>query len=723
MSEVEPPSERLEGSVERVTFHSEHTGFCVLRTHIKDRRELVTVVGSTATIAVGEYVECHGQWMNDKKHGLQFKASQLIVVPPTTLEGMEKYLGSGMVRGVGPHFAKKLVQAFGEAVFHVIEHEPLRLMALEGIGEKRKDQVVSAWAEQQGVRNIMVFLQSHGVGTARAVRIYKTYGDDSINKVRENPYRLALDIRGIGFKIADNLAEKLGIAKDSLIRAQAGVCHVLQDLCESGHCAATRHQLVAASHTLLDIPVCIIEQAIINELLDKNLVQDLINEEPCLYPLALYQAESNSAAHLRRLNRGAPPWGVMDVGHLLPWVEGQTGLSLSASQQQAIQTVIESKLVIITGGPGVGKTTLVNSILMILRAQNLAVALCAPTGRAAKRLAETTNLQAKTIHRLLHFDPHMNRFKHNQEHPIPIDVLIIDESSMIDIVLLNHLLQAVPDHAAVIFVGDIDQLPSVGSGAVLADLIASGMIVTVRLTEIFRQVASSKIIINAYRVNQGDMPLPNERDHSDFFTIFAETPEEIHRKLIQVVCTRLPQFYQCDPVKDIQVLTPMNRGGLGSRGLNVSLQHELNGLALPKITRFGTTFAPGDKVIQMINNYDKDVFNGDIGVIERVDLEESNVTIRFDQHLKDYDVSELDELSLAYAISIHKSQGSEFPIVVMPLSTQHYMLLARNVLYTGITRGKKCVVLIGQKKAINMAVTNNKEANRLTKLAKRLQED
>ncbi len=716
----EQAKEFLQGSVERVTFHSEDSGFCVLRTKVKGHRELVTVTGSAAAITAGEYIECHGVWINDKKHGLQFKAHQLNVVAPTTLEGIEKYLGSGMVKGIGPHFAKKLVSAFGAAVFDVIELEPERLTSLEGIGKKRKDQVVSAWTEQKAIRNIMVFLQSYGVGTARAVRIYKTYGDDAIEKVRENPYRLALDIYGIGFKTADVLAEKLGIARDSLLRAQAGVRHVLQEICENGHCAAEWNQLVVASNQLLDIPIAIIEQAISDELREERLVADLIDEARCIYPVALYKAESKAAEHIMRLNRGSPPWGSLDLSKVIPWVEEHTSLKLSASQQEALKLVLTSKMAIITGGPGVGKTTLINSLLKIIRAKKRGVSLCAPTGRAAKRLTETTHLQAKTIHRLLDFDPKTFGFKHNQDNPLPLDVLVIDESSMLDIVLLNHLLKAIPNHAAVIFVGDIDQLPSVGPGSVLSDLIASGVITTVRLTEVFRQAASSKIILNAHRVNQGKMPLPNESTNSDFFTIYAETPEEIHSQLMEIVCRRLPKFYQCNAVQDIQVLTPMNRGGLGSRGLNVALQQQLNGHSEPKITRFGTTFSPGDKVIQIVNNYDKEVFNGDLGLIERIDLETNLMTVRFDQASKVYEAHELDELNLAYAISIHKSQGSEFPMVVLPLAMQHFTLLARNLLYTGMTRGKKLVVLVGQKKAIGMAVNNNKEANRLTKLAQRL---
>ncbi len=712
--------ESVQGSVERVTFHSEESGFCVLRLKVKGNRDLVTVIGNAASISAGEYVECLGTWFNDKKHGLQFKTQQLKTIQPTTLEGIEKYLGSGMVKGIGPHFAKKLVNAFGENVFEVIEQEPNRLLKLPGIGVKRKARVISAWAEQKAIRHIMVFLQSYGVGTARAVRIYKTYGDNAIDRVQENPYRLATDIRGIGFKTADTLAEKLGIAKDSSMRAQAGVCHVLQELCDHGHCAVEQQQLITASHQLLDIPVTIIETAIEQELEQRSLVKDDIHEQTCIFPVSLFMAETKAAGYLKRLITGPLPWGDIDASKAIPWVEQKTNLQLAASQRQAIATVLKSKVAIITGGPGVGKTTLVNSLLKIFCEKKLQVGLCAPTGRAAKRLTETTGLVAKTIHRLLDFDPKTFGFKHNQENPLSINLLIVDEASMLDIVLFNNLLKAIPPQAAVIFVGDVDQLPSVGSGAVLSDLIQSGVITTVRLTEIFRQAADSKIILNAHRVNQGQMPLVNEAENNDFFTIYADTPEELHATLIEVVTQRLPQHYQCNPVTDIQVLAPMNRGGLGSHGLNVELQQQLNGHSTPKITRFGSTYAPGDKVIQMINNYDKDVFNGDIGFVEHIDLEEGEVSIRFDQVLKKYDVNELDEISLAYAISIHKSQGSEFPIVVIPLAMQHYALLARNLLYTGITRGKRLVVLIGQKKAIGMAIGNNKEAHRLTKLSERL---
>lgn len=717
---IQPSEATLQGAIERVTFHSEESGFSVLRVQVKGKRELVTVIGNAPTVSAGEYIDCQGLWVNDPQHGLQFKAAQLQVLLPTTLEGIEKYLGSGMVKGIGPHFAKKLMRAFGASVFEVIESYPEQLLLLDGIGEKRQAQIVSAWAEQKAVRHIMVFLQSHGVGTARAVRIYKTYGDAAIEKLQENPYRLALEIRGIGFKTADTIADRLGIAKDSPLRAQAGLHHVLNELCEKGHCAAPRAQLITASYQLLEIPEPIIEAAIEQELNTEKLVLDDIQGEACIYPVFLFQAERKSAERLKQLHKGIPPWGAIEFDKAIPWVEEITGLQLSASQKQALQQLMTTKLAVITGGPGVGKTTLVNSFLKIIQTKKIRVALCAPTGRAAKRLTETTGVPAKTIHRLLDFDPQTYGFKHNQSNPIDKDLFIIDESSMLDILLLNNLLKAIPSNAAVIFVGDIDQLPSVGSGAVLADLIRSEKIATVRLTEIFRQAASSHIILNAHRVNQGKMPLPNASRQSDFFTLYAETAEEIQAKLIQLVGERLPNYYRCDPIRDIQVLTPMNRGGLGSRGLNVLLQQRLNGTSEPKIMRFGTTFAPGDKVIQMTNNYDKEVFNGDIGFIEHIDLTDERIRIRFDQQYKEYEANELDELSLAYAISIHKSQGSEFPIVVMPVATQHFTLLARNLLYTGITRGKRLVVLLGQKKAVGMAVSNNKEAARLTKLDQRI---
>ena len=713
--------ERLSGAVERVTFHSQESGFCVLRVKVAGRHELTTVIGSAASITAGEYVEALGVWTNDRTHGLQFKANQLKVVPPTTLEGIEKYLGSGMVKGIGPHFAKVLVTAFKEDVFTVIEDTPQWLLTLPGIGKKRTDKVTAAWAEQKVIREIMVFLQSHGVGTGRAVRIYKTYGDAAIIKVTENPYRLALDIHGIGFKTADQIAGKLGIARDSLIRAQAGVRHVLQEFSSDGHCAALRVELVSQSVALLEIPEAIIESAVRAELAEENLVQEEIAGKPCLFLTPLQRAEVGAAAGLLRIMEGKPPWGSIDTAKALPWVAEQTGLSLSTSQEEAVRLALTSKVLVITGGPGTGKTTLVNSILNILYAKRLNILLAAPTGRAAKRMTETTGLEAKTIHRLLEFDPQNAGFKRNRENPLEADLLVIDESSMVDVVLMNKLLAAVPDQAALLVVGDVDQLPSVGPGSVLADIIDSGIIPTVRLTEIFRQAATSRIIVNAHRINKGEMPLKAEgTELSDFYFIPAESPEEIYAKLLQVVTERIPVRFGLHPVKDVQVLTPMNRGGLGARSLNAELQKVLNPAGEPKVTRFGTTFAPGDKVIQLVNNYDKEVFNGDIGQVTMVDMEEALLRVEYDGREVEYEFNELDEVQLAYATSIHKSQGSEYPAVVRPLAMQHYTLLERNLIYTAVTRGKKLVTIIGQPKALGMAVKNQKSTRRLTRLTERL---
>jgi exodeoxyribonuclease V alpha subunit len=565
-----------------------------------------------------------------------------------------------------------------------------------------------------------VFLQSHGIGTARAVRIYKTYGNQAIDKIRENPYCLASDIRGIGFKTADELAEKLGIPRDSILRARSGIHHVLQNLCEQGHCAIEKDKLIAASCELLAINEAIITSALDAELADKNLIADTIGAEICIFPINLYQAEVGSAQQLKQFKNGRLPWGEINIDDTFPWLEKITQLKLSVSQKEAIKIVLKNKLSIITGGPGVGKTTIVNSLLKVFLAKKLSVLLCAPTGRAAKRLTETTGLTAKTIHRLLEFNASNFSFNYNQDNPLTADVIIIDESSMLDISLLYHLVKAIPNRAAIIFVGDIDQLPSVGAGAVLADLIRSEKIATVRLTEIFRQAAESKIIINAHRINQGKMPLPNESSKSDFYTIYADTPEDIHAELIRLISIRIPQYYHCDPIKEIQLLTPMNRGSLGSRILNNELQAVLNKSMEEKIVRYGWAFAPGDKVIQNVNNYDKEIFNGDIGFIESINLEDTCLNINFDDRTVEYDFSELDEISLAYAISIHKSQGSEFPIIIIPLAMQHYTLLTRNLLYTAVTRAKKLVVLIGQKKAIAVAIHNNKQMQRLTKLAERL---
>jgi exodeoxyribonuclease V alpha subunit len=531
-----------------------------------------------------------------------------------------------------------------------------------------------------------------------------------------------LDIHGIGFKTADDIAQRLGIPKDSLIRAQAGIRHVLQELSSEGHCAAEHQKLVETTGKLLGIPSPIIEQAIELDIQEKNLIAESIAGTPALFLAPLYWAEVGVAGHLLRLMKGTPAWGSIDPEKAMPWVEQRTKLTLSESQRRAVAKTINNKATVITGGPGVGKTTIVNSILHIVRAKKTKVLLCAPTGRAAKRLSESTGMEAKTIHRLLEFDPKIFGFKRDRDNPLEVDLLVVDEASMVDVVLMNQLLRAVPDHAAVLLVGDIDQLPSVGPGVVLADIIESEKIPTVRLTEIFRQAATSKIIINAHNINQGKMPVrpENPGDLSDFYFIPIEKPEDIHEKLFHIVTDRIPNRFGFHPVYDIQVLTPMNRGGLGARSLNIELQKLLNGKAEPKINRFGWTISPGDKVMQIVNNYDKNVFNGDIGRVTRIDQEEGLVYINYDEREVEYEIGELDEVSLAFAATIHKSQGSEYPAVVIPLAMQHYTLLERNLLYTGVTRGKKLVVIIGQSKALTIAVKKVGSTRRLTNLATRL---
>lgn len=713
--------ERLSGSVERVTFHNEESGFTVLRLKVAGQRDSVAVVGFTASPAVGQFMECVGAWQNDRTHGVQFKASKITPVQPTTLEGKERYLASGQVKGLGNYYAKKLIEHFGYDVFEVIENEPERLLEIPGIGRKRLDMVKESWAEQQAVRDIMLFLQEHGVGTARAWKIYRYYRERAIAVITENPYRLSLDIDGIGFQTADTVATSLGVAKNSLMRAEAGISHVLGQISLDGHCAVPEEKLIDEASRLLEIDRPLVSEALANEKLTRRIVGETIDGEPCIFLESLYRAETGVASGLRRLKRGTLPWKALDPHDVLPWIETETGLELSPSQRSAVTLVLASKVSIITGGPGVGKTTILRAILAVLQREEVSVALCAPTGRAAKRLTESTGIEAKTIHRLLEFDPQAFDFKHGRGNPLDVSLVVVDETSMVDVTLMQKLVAAIPNRAAVVFVGDVDQLPSVGPGAVLADLISSEAIATVRLTEIFRQAAESMIVVNAHRINQGDMPLAAEGDGlSDFYVVKAASPEDIHDKVMQLVTERIPKRFGLDPVKDVQVLTPMNKGGIGVQALNAELQARLNPTAEPKVTRFGTTFAPGDKVIQTINNYDKEVFNGDIGLIDQIDIEEETVTARFDQHKVEHDFGDLDELSLAYAISIHKSQGSEYPAVVIPLSMQHYALLERNLVYTAVTRGRKLVVLVAEPKALGRAISNCKSKRRLTGLVQRL---
>jgi exodeoxyribonuclease V alpha subunit len=709
--------EVLAGLVERVTFHNSDNGFCVLRTKARGHRDLVTVIGHAAMISAGEWITASGEWVNDHTHGQQFKARFMRTSAPTSIDGIEKYLGSGMIRGIGPVYAKKMIQAFGEKVFDIIEAEPERLREVTGIGAFRAKRITDAWAEQKIIREIMVFLHSNGVGTARAVRIYKTYGSDAVQVMTENPYRLARDIRGIGFKTADAIAMKLGIEKTAMIRVRAGISYALTEAMDDGHCGLPTGELVPLAVELLEISKELVQTALDLELSEGTVIAASVGETPCVFLGGLYRAEQVIAERLMTLACGKLPWQFVDADKALPWVEQKTGLSLAESQVAAIRLALVSKVLVITGGPGVGKTTIVNSILRILSAKGVNLLLCAPTGRAAKRMTEATGFEAKTIHRLLEVDPKAGGFKRNAENQLECDLLIIDETSMVDVMLMQALMKAAPDNAALLVVGDIDQLPSVGPGQVLADVISSGAVAVVRLTEVFRQAAQSRIITSAHKINQGSIPdLTKPEGDSDFYFVQADDPETAVQRIIELVKTRIPQRFGLDPIRDVQVLCPMNRGGVGARSLNVELQKALNPAGERKVERFGWTFSPGDKVMQIENDYDKEVYNGDVGYIDDVDPDTSELTASFDGRAVVYGFGELDTLVPAYAATIHKSQGSEYPAIVIPVLTQHYTMLQRNLLYTGVTRGKRLVVLVGQKKAVAIAVKNVSGRRRWSKL-------
>ena len=711
--------EPLSGLVERVTCHSQESGFCVLRVKVRGHRDLVTVLGTAASIQPGEFIQASGRWDNHRDHGVQFKTSFLKVMPPSSIDGIEKYLGSGMIKGIGPHFARKLVRKFGEDVFDVIENEPDRLKELRGIGPKRVARITSGWSDQKAIREIMVFLQSHGVGTMRAVRIYKTYGADAIPLISENPYRLARDIRGIGFKSADQIAAKLGIEKTAMIRARAGISYTLTEAVSDGHCGLPEDDLLAMAAKLLEIPSYILGDALQQELREGTVVADAIGDRGCVFLGHLWNAEKSIAERLRALASGKPSWPRIDADMAIPWVERKLGVTLARSQREAIKKAVSSKVMVITGGPGVGKTTLVNAILRILVVKDARVALAAPTGRAAKRLSESTGLEAKTIHRLLEADPRRGGFKRTADDPLECDLLVVDETSMVDVPLMASVVVALPNRAALMLVGDVDQLPSVGPGQVLADIIQSAAVPVARLTEIFRQAAESQIVTNAHKVNAGYMPALEapKSDQSDFYFVEAREPEDAVSKIVEIVKSRLPRRFGFDPIRDVQVLCPMNRGGIGARALNVDLQAALNPPTDDlQVERFGFTYRVSDKVMQTDNDYDKDVFNGDVGYICRIDVDAQELAIEFDGRTVLYQFGELDEVALAYAVSIHKSQGSEYPAVVIPMMKQHYMMLRRNLLYTGITRGKRMVVLAGQRQAIGMAVRGKVESRRWSKL-------
>ncbi|MBI2803737.1 MAG: ATP-dependent RecD-like DNA helicase [Planctomycetes bacterium] len=725
-------SDQLSGTIDRVTFHNPENGFVVLRVVARGVRGPVTVVGQTPRAVAGEFVEATGKWADDPDFGRQFKADGLRILPPSTLEGIEKYLGSGLVKGIGPTYARKIVEVFGERTLDVIDESPTFLKEIKGIGAKRIQCIRESWRQQKAVRDIMVFLQSNGLGTGHASRIYKTYGERAMEIVKSNPYRLADDVWGIGFQTADELALKLGFDRQAVPRAQAAVRYILQEASGDGHCALPEETVwqEAAQRTGIDLPIL---QDATTRLVDCH---DLVRETdltptPWLYLHRLHQAETGVARALRDLMRGTHPLPTVHLDAAIEWIEKKMNLTLAPSQKDAIGQAVAHKVLVLTGGPGVGKTTLVRGILDIFLAKKLRAALCAPTGRAAKRLSETTGQSARTIHRLLEFD--QRGPQRNADHPLEVDFLIVDETSMVDIVLMNQLLRALPWTAALLLVGDADQLPSVGPGCVLADIIASKAVPVVRLTEIFRQARESGIVRAAYRIHDGEMPESDaphpqgeseERRLGDFYFVEAEAPAAILERVVTLIRERIPRRFHLDPFRDVQVLTPMNRGELGVKNLNVRLQSVLNPPEAqegPEVARFGWSFRVGDKVLQMRNNYTKEIFNGDVGRIRSIDVDDQELTVDFDGRAVGYDFDELDELTLAYALTIHKSQGSEYPAVIVPLHTQHYLLLQRNLLYTAVTRGRKLVVLVGTRKALALAVQRHNPGERHSALRQRLQ--
>ncbi len=713
----------VEGVLDHVTFTNEENGWSVVKIKIEGRAGLITAVGSLPGVQPGESLRLDGEWVVDRKYGEQFRIKSFLLRQPSTLEGMEKYLGSGLIRGMGQVMAARLVEHFQFDTLDVIDHQPRRLTEVEGIGPKRQAQIVEAWGEQKVVKEVMLFLQTHAVSPAYAVKIYKQYGDRAVIRVRENPFQLSVDIHGIGFKMADQIAASLGISKDSPRRAEAGVLYTLGELADEGHVLCPEELLLDKSVAILSIDAHIIEQAITDLAVKEHLVIEPLPQGRALFLKALHQAETGAARLIRRLLDTPTSPFTSDLDRAIAKFEEHEALALAPQQREALRQAATAKVTVITGGPGTGKTTIINGLVQILEQEQRRVRLCAPTGRAAKRLGETSQREAKTIHRLLEFNPRRRVFERDEEAPLKCDLLVVDEMSMVDTSLFYYLLLALPPDSQLVLVGDVDQLPSVGPGSVLRDLIRSGTVNVVTLTEIFRQAQESLIVRNAHRVNQGELPSlqrgdPGGKD-SDFFLIERDDPETILATLKELVSRRIPDYLKVDPLEEIQVLTPMHKGILGSINLNEQLQQLLNPRG-ESLARGSRIFRVGDKVMQVRNNYDLDVFNGDIGRIASINADDQQATIQFDGRAVPFDFSAMDDLVLGYACSIHKAQGSEYPVVLIPLHTQHYIMLQRNLLYTGITRGRRLVVLVGSRKALGLAVKNNRIEMRHTRLAERL---
>ena len=727
---------KIRGVVERITYQNPENGYTVLKCAVKSYKELVTVIGSLLDVNVGSVLLIYGNWKVDSRYGRQFAAESWEETLPATVFGIEKYLGSGLIKGVGPKYAKKIVAQFGIETLEVIETDISRLQEVDGIGKKRIKMIRDSWERQKEIKNVMLFLQDHGVSTSFAAKIYRQYGNESLDKMKENPFQMADDIWGIGFKTADGIAQKLGFAKEAYVRLRSGIMYTLSNLADEGHVFAYQEQLIAKAAELLEAEESSIVMTLDQMIMDKDLICETVDyntdqaEMKAIYLPAFYYAEAGVAGKLKRLAQ-AP--AADRLWHALMDARQKTGnesLSIDVSkiqekvhmeydeiQADAIRKAAVSKVMVLTGGPGTGKTTTTQGIIAAYRSFGLKILLAAPTGRAAKRMTEATGLEAKTIHRLLECKP-PEGYQKNEDNPLEGDVLIIDECSMIDMILMNALLKAIPEGMRLILVGDIDQLPSVGAGNVLRDIIDSGVFPVVRLTRIFRQAQSSRIIMNAHAINEGKFPDISNGKNTDFFYIEKEDPEEAVQEIVRLVKNNLPRYYKT-PWNHIQVMTPMQKGIVGAANLNLALQEALNPQG-DGLRRGGYLFRAGDKVMQIRNNYEKEIFNGDIGTEESVDLQERMLKVNFDQHIIEYEASELDELVHAYATTIHKAQGSEYPIVVMPVLMNHYVMLQRNLIYTGITRAKKVLVIVGTRKALSYAVRNVTVTKRNTFLKERL---
>ena len=704
---------KLRCVVERITYQNAENGYSVMKVKVKGYDDLVTLVGNLLEVPAGSVLLCEGEWRVDKRYGQQFQCETWEEVMPATAYGIEKYLGSGLVKGIGPKFAKLIVGRFGTDTIEVIETDIERLYEVPGIGKKRVEKIRESWEKQKDIKNVMLFLQGFGVSTAYAAKIYRQYGKESIDKVKENPYRLADDIWGIGFKTADGIARKMGYEMNDERRLRSGLIYTLNQLADEGHCYAEEEQLIATAKQMLEAD----EECIRTAMTHAIETEDLMLDGTAIYLPPFYYAECGTANRLNALVHTKEAGSIFTARFDLAKLQRETGIEYDDVQVEAIRQAIASKVMVLTGGPGTGKTTTTKAIIAALQSAGMRILLAAPTGRAAKRMSEATGMEAKTIHRLLEYNP-QDGYKRNDENPLEGDALIVDECSMIDIILMNNLTKALPTKMRLVLVGDIDQLPSVGAGNVLRDIIDSGVIPVVRLTRIFRQAQSSRVVMSAHAINRGCFPDISNGQHTDFFFMKQEEPEKVAETIVSLVRDRLPKAYR-QPTANIQVLTPMQRGVVGAANLNMVLQQALNHNTAA-LVRGGYTFKEGDRVMQLRNNYDKDIYNGDLGYVRSVDMEERTLTVDFDGQTVEYEASELDELTLAYATTIHKSQGSEYPIVVMPVLMTHYVMLQRNLIYTGITRAKKICVLVGQTKAIAYAIHNMKVLKRNTRLKERL---